>query len=110
MAVSTPAKDLWSWFPAAVNPNVPRIGPAIASAATIAPTFPVHHVTGTAAIVTITPPTADFQGEICLIADAIWTWTAAGNIGIAGTVTAAGKAVWFTYDPATSKWYPDKVA
>src|SRR5437870_11251881 len=109
MAVSTPAKDLWGWFSAQIF-STARIGPAIASAATIAPTYPVHHVTGTTAIVTITPPDAAFSGEICLIADAIWTWTAAGNIGIAGTVTAAGKAVWFTYDPATAKWYPDKVA
>src|SRR6266850_4537629 len=107
MAVSTPAKDLWAWFPAAVNPNVPRIGAAIASAATIAPTNPVHHVTGTAAIVTITPPDPSFQGDLVLIADAIWTWTAAGNISAAGTVTAAGRHFRFTYDPGTAKWYPD---
>lgn len=105
------AKDLWPWFPSATSPPGPnRIGPAIASAATIAPTHPVHHVTGTAAIATITPPDAGFQGEICLISDAIWTWTAAGNIAIAGTTTAANKAFYFTYDPGTQKWYVDKIA
>lgn len=110
MAVSTPAKDLWAWFPAAVNPNVPRIGPAIASAATVAPTNPVHHITGAAAIVTITPPATDFQGEVIFISDGIFTWTAAGNIAIAGTSTAVGKQFKFLYDPATLKWYPDKIA
>lgn len=105
------ALDQHKWFPSSVSPAGPnRIGPAIASAATIAPTHPVHHVTGTAAIATITPPDPGFQGEICLIADAIWTWTAAGNIALAGTTTAANKAVYFTYDPSTAKWYPDKIA
>lgn len=84
------------------------VGPAIASAATIAPTSLIHHVTGTAAIVNITPPTPDFQGDIILIADGIWTWTAAGNIGVLGTTTAAGRAIRFTYDG--SKWYPSVVA
>src|SRR3989442_13051691 len=51
-----------------LNPN---IGPIIASAATIAPTFFAHHVSGTVAIVTITPPFVGFMGMICLIADAI---------------------------------------
>lgn len=108
------AKDQWPWFPSAISPAGPnRIGPAIASAGTIAPTAPVHHVTGTAAISFITPPDPGFQGEICLIADAVWTWLAAGganSIGIAGTTTAAGKAVYFTFDPSTKLWYPDKVA
>lgn len=105
------ALELWKWFPASVVPAGPnRIGPVLASAATIVITHPVHHVSGVVAIVNITPPDPGFQGEICLIADAIWTWTAAGNIGIAGTTTAAGKAVYFTYDPATLKWYPDKIA
>lgn len=107
----TLAYDTWKYFPAALSgPSPTRIGPAIASAATIAPTFPVHHVTGTAAIATITPPDAAFQGKIILISDAVWTWTATGNIAIAGTTTAAGKSFVFEYDPSTLKWYPDKIA
>lgn len=102
------ALDTWQWLPGQTKAN--RIGPNIASAATVAPTHPVHHVTGTTAIVTITPPSPDFSGDVTFIADAIWTWTAAGNIGIAGTVTAAGKQVKFVYDPGINKWYPDKVA
>lgn len=84
------------------------VGPAIASAATVAPTSRIHHVTGVAAIVNITPPYPDFQGSITFIADAIWTWTAAGNIGVLGTVTAAGNHITFVYDG--SKWYPSRVA
>lgn len=86
-----------------------KVGPALASAATIVPTHPVHHVTGVVAIVNITPPWEGFSGPLELIADAIWTWTAAGNIFVAGTVTAAGRVHRFTYDRKTSKWYPDKI-
>ena len=86
------------------------VGPDIASAATIAPTHQVHNVTGTAAIVTITPPWDGFCGTIWLIAAGIWTWTAAGNIGVLGTTTAAGKAVGFVYHPRLGKWYPTSVA
>lgn len=103
-------REQWRFHPSGKVRS--RIGPNIASAATIAPTHPIHHVTGTAAIVNITAPedSAEWQGELTLIADAIWTWTAAGNIALAGTVTAALKQVKFVYDPATAKWYPDKVA
>lgn len=84
------------------------VGPGIASAATIAPTNRIHHVTGTAAIVNITPPYPDFQGDICLIPDGIWTWTAAGNIGVLGTSTAGnGVPITFTFDGL--KWWPDRV-
>lgn len=86
-----------------------KVGPVIASAATIAPTKPIHHVSGTAAIATITPPWEGFAGPLILIADAIWTWTNGGNIQVAGTVTAAGRTVTFTYDRKTLKWYPDKI-
>lgn len=104
------AREQWRFHPSAFGNS--RIGPSIASAATIAPTHPIHPVTGTAAIVNITPPEdpTTWQGEVTLIAIGIFTWTAAGNIALAGTTTAAGKQVKFVYNPATSKWYPDKVA
>lgn len=104
----TLAVDTHKFMPAGIFGNI--IGPPIASAATIAPTHGIHHVTGTTAIVTITPPDPAFSGSIILIADAIWTWTNAGNIAVAGTVTAANGLVLFTYDPATAKWYPSRVA
>lgn len=88
----------------------PCIGADLASAATIAPTHMVHRVTGTAAIVNITPPWEGFAGTIFLIAAAIWTWTAAGNISVLGTTTAAGRAIAFTYHPGLGKWHPSVVA
>jgi len=102
------ALDLWKWHPGAVYGKI--IGPAIASATTVAPTALIHHVTGTTAIVNITPPDTAFSGLVIFIADGIWTWTAAGNIAVLGTVTAALKVVIFVYDPATAKWYPSSVA
>lgn len=86
------------------------VGPAIASANVIAPTYGVHHVTGTGLLKTITPPFPGFQGPIVLIPDSgIWTWDATGNIGVAGTVTAAnGVPVSFFFDGL--KWWPDRVS
>jgi hypothetical protein len=85
-------------------------GAAIASAGTIAPTANVHHVTGTTAINTITVPSGFGDGQqITLIPDALWTWTTAGNIALAGSAVV-GKAVIFTYDATAAKWYPSVVA
>lgn len=88
------------------------VGTAIASATTIAPTAPIHHITGTAAIVNITAP-SDLTGSVgamlTLIPDGIFTWTNGGNIAIAGTAVV-GKAINFTYDPGTTKWYPSSTS
>lgn len=107
----TLAKDFWPWVAGGGSPVAGgRIGAAIASAATVAPLQPITHITGAVAIVNITPPDPTFSGLIVLIADGIFTWTAAGNIAIAGTSTAVGRAILFFYDPATAKWYPSVVA
>lgn len=81
--------------------------PTIASAATIAPTTPFVFVSGTTAIVTITPPAplATSGGEITLIPTGIWTTTTAGNIALASTAVV-GKALRFVYDSSTTKFYP----
>jgi hypothetical protein len=85
------------------------VGPTIASATTVTVTSRVHHVSGTAAIVTMNPPFPGFQGTVTLIADGLFTWTAAGNIFVAGTSTAGnGRALSFFYDGA--KWYPSAIA
>lgn len=85
-------------------------GSTIASAATIAPTHRIHLVSGVAAIVTITPPWDDFAGTLTLIPTGIWTWTAAGNISVLGTTTAATLPVVFVYVKSTGKWYPSRVS
>lgn len=89
--------------------NALSTGAVLVSATTIAPTAAIHHVSGTAAIVNITVPTGTPAGaSICLIPDAIFTWTAAGNIGLAGTAVV-GKALIMVWDGAT-KWYPSYIA
>jgi hypothetical protein len=104
--LTTPTPERWT----VGNEHNQAHGPDIASAATIAPTHRIHIVSGTTAIVNITPPWTTFSGTIVLCATGIWTWTAAGNIAVLGTVTAAQKAVHFTYHPGTQKWYPSSVA
>lgn len=87
------------------------IGSVIASAATIAPTSMIHHVSGVAAIANITVPYEGFVGPLYLIADGAWSWTAGGNIAVASTTTATvNKAYPFMYDRRTAKWYPVVVA
>lgn len=86
------------------------VSPPVASATTIIASGKLFHVTGTTATATITPPTNFIEGSITVIADGVWTWTAAGNIVVAGTVTTAGSSVTFTFDRATNKWSPSRLA
>lgn len=86
--------------------------PTLASAAALAPVAPVTIVSGTAAIANITVPKRVKRaggGRITLIPTGIFTWTAAGNIALAGTAVV-GKALEFLYDKTTNKWYPSYIA
>jgi len=82
-------------------------GPAssvLASAGTIAPTGNIHHISGTAAIATITVPAACAPTcALTLIPDAAFTTTTAGNISLA-SVAVANKALILTWDG--TKWNP----
>lgn len=81
------------------------IGTPIAAAATIAPIVGITHITGTAAIVTITLPqgmSSTAGGCLVLIADAAFTTTTAGNIKAAMTAVA-NTQYWACYDGAL--WY-----
>jgi hypothetical protein len=84
--------------------------PTIASAATVAPTAPITFISGTAAIVTITAPApiSTGGGTITFIPTGAFTWTAAGNIAVLGTAVVS-RALTFTYDVTTTKWYPSYV-
>lgn len=79
------------------------VGGAVSSAATITPTGPVFHVTGTAAIATINLPYTGFTGTITLIPDGIFTTGTGGNIALASTAVVS-KAMTMTYDG--TKWFP----
>ncbi len=94
------------WYPSGITyfENRP-ITAAVASSGTIAATGPIFHVTGTAAIATMTLPTGFTQGCLTLIPDGIFTTTAAGNIALASTAVVS-KAMTMCYDPTTVKWYP----
>lgn len=56
------------------------------------------------AVVNLTVPYPTFCGEITIVPGAAFTWTAAGNIAVAGTAVV-GKPVKFLYLPTTGKWY-----
>lgn len=103
-----------SAFSVALPYNFSPIGAPL-TGATIAPLYGfIHHFTGTTALVTITVPAACVAGgKITLIFDGSGsglTWTAAGNIAVAGTSTTAASAVDFFYDPSSGKWHPSRLA
>lgn len=79
------------------------IGGAVASAATISPTGPIFHVTGTTTINTINLPYTGFTGEITIIPDGLWATGTSGNIALASTAVVS-KALTMAYDG--TKWYP----
>ena len=96
-------------------PEVAIVTKLVASAAgAILPSGPLFHVNGTAAITGFTIPvgcnaTAVGGCQFTIIPDAVFTWTAAGNIALAGTAVV-NKALTFTWDATNSKWVPSYIA
>lgn len=87
-----------------------QLGADLASASTITPTHAIHRVTGITSINTIAVPDVfndgdNTGGHLTIIPTGIFTWTASGNIGLAGT-SVVGKAIIFTWVPGLHKWYP----
>lgn len=83
-------------------------GATLASATTITPTNPIHVVSGTTEVVTITvPPACQSTGcQLILIPSGNFTTTASGgNVGLASTAVTS-KTLTMTYVPSTGKWYP----
>lgn len=87
-----------------IDPNA-----AVAVAGLNTFTYPITVVGTVAAIVNITVPYPSFQGRITLLPTSAFTWTAAGNIALAGTAVV-GKLLDFLYNPVTGKWYPSYIA
>lgn len=79
----------------------------LASASSITVTRPVHFVSGTTTISTISVPTimGNTGGQITLIPTGLWSTNTAGNIALA-TTAVVNKALIMTYDTASNKWYP----
>lgn len=95
----------------------PQFGPffgtkgADLSDASVQITSPIHHVTTTGTITTLTPPVGNgvggFTGPVFLVADSVFFWSTSGNIGtIQATTTQVGYAYSFIYSKADGKWYP----
>lgn len=82
------------------------VTPSVAGVLTL-PVGLIHAISGTLAITGITVPYPGFQGLIILIPQAAFTWTAATNIGLAGTAVI-GKAIIMTFDG--TKWWPSVIA
>jgi len=80
----------------------------IASAATIAPTTFITIISGTAAIVNITPPVTGAH-MLVFIPSGAWTTTAAGNIDKALAAVVANTPVFAFYNPATGKYSVGKL-
>jgi hypothetical protein len=99
------------WVPGWNNVNAPAgVTAAVASAAgQITPSGPLFHITGTAAITGFVLPVGFAGGSFCAIPDAIFTWTAANNIALAGTAVV-NKTLCFTYEWTLAKWTPSYIA
>src|SRR6266550_214365 len=88
----------------------------VASAASaVTPSGPYFQISGTAAITGFNIPlgfngTAVGGGCFTVNPTGIFTWTAAGNIAIAGTTTQALVLVTFCWNASTSKWIPSRIA
>lgn len=97
-------------------PNFVGFSAPVAGAATNVATGPFFHLTGTVAMVNLTAPAGVLSlsgGEINIVFDgsaAGLTWTAAGNIAVAGTATTAGSMVAFIFDQGSGKWHPSRLA
>jgi hypothetical protein len=101
-----------SWVPGFNNTSAPPSPTAaVASAASaVQPSGPLFHITGTAAITGFTLPNGFTSGSFTVIPDGVFTWTTGdGSIALAGTAVVS-KALTFTYDWNTSKWYPSYIA
>ena len=82
-------------------------GADLVSGSSVQITHRHHWVTGTGAIDTMVLPWTTFSGKVTLTFAGAATWTAAGNIAVAGTAVA-NQSVEFVYRPAIGKWYPSK--
>lgn len=99
------------WVPGWGNlSQTPGVTAAVASAAgAVLPTGPLFHITGTAAITGFTIPVGFSGGSFTVIPDAVFTWTAAGNIALAGTAVV-NKNLTFTWDSNAAKFTPSYIA
>lgn len=99
-----------NWVPGWNNPaSVSGTTATLASAAGAnTPTGRFFIVSGTNAVTSWTLPVGFAGGEFCTIPSGAYTWTTAGNIGLAGTAVV-GRVLCFTWSVSAAKWYPSYV-
>ena len=83
----------------------------LARAATIAPKQDFVKLTGSGAVDNITRPNNRYIGPLRIRCDdaVAPTWSATGNIAVAGTFTRY-KVFEFLFDPVSNKWHPNATA
>ena len=102
-----------SWVPGFFNDSVSAgTSAAVASAATMTPSGPLFHVTGTTAITTIGSAvgmggsaTSVVGAPFCIIPDALGSATAGNNIAL-GTTFVVNKLLCYTFDQTNKKYVP----
>ena len=109
------------WVPGFGNPGnsatpIANTANVAAAAGSVLPSGPQFQITGAGAITGFTIPlgfNGTGVGGGCFLVQsasgATWTWTAAGNISLAGTGTAL-KSFQFCWNAVTSKWVPSAVS
>jgi len=99
-----------SWVPGWNNDSAAVSTITVASAAgAITPSGPLFTVSGTAAVTGFNIPLGfSYSGGFCVIPTGAFTWTTAGNIGLAGTAVV-GRQLCFTWHATASKFYPSYV-
>lgn len=97
--------DLQSQDFSTVQSNKQQLPVTIASAATIAPTTKMTFLTGTVALVTITPPVTGYcEITLCFTNGAPAAFSTAGNIQIAYQ-PIQNRPIDLCYDPSSNKWW-----
>lgn len=79
------------------------------AAAAILPSGPYFTVSGTSAVTGFTVPVGGLFASFSITPSGVFTWTTAGNIGLAGTAVV-GKVLTFTWDFTSSKYLPSYIA
>lgn len=107
-----------TWAPGWANPlSSPatwiQTGTVASAAGAVTPSGPYFNISGTAAITGFNIPVGfdtNKGGCFTVKPTGIFTWTAAGNIQTAGTVTATTTPVTFCWDVAAAKWVPSRLS
>ena len=94
------------------TPTLQTEGATLASAATMAPTHRLHHVTGTAEVTLLTLPYTGFSGNVQFHPAGAFTGATGGvatalNKPVGKAFTAvADRTITLTYFPSLALWYP----